>query len=145
MANATDPGPGRRTLSFAALAIGLLIVVQGLVGMVRPDAFLALVREFQYPPVIYFAAVLRVVFGLVLFFAAPAGRATTLLQVLGVFIVAGGLLTPYFGIYFAHLILGWWSDGGGVLVRGWAAFALVLGGFIVYATWPVRRPPVARV
>lgn len=130
---------GRGLLSFAALAIGLLIVVQGLVAMVRPNAFLGLVREFQYPPVIYVAAVLRVVFGLVLFLAAPASRATTLLQVLGVFIVAGGLLTPYFGIYFAHLILGWWSDGGAVMVRGWAGLALALGGFIVYATWPERR------
>lgn len=131
---------GRRVLSYAALAIGVLIVAQGMLGMLRPNAFLGLVREFQYPPVIYVAAVMRVVFGLVLFFAAPASRATTLLQVLGVFIVAGGLVTPYFGIYFAHLILGWWSDGGGVMVRGWAAFALVLGGFIVYATWPARHP-----
>ena len=133
----TDDTRGRRILAYAALAIGVLIVSQGIVGLLRPDAFLGLVREFQYPPVIYVAAIMRVVFGLVLYFAGPASRASTLLQVLGIFIVAGGLLTPYFGIYFAHLILGWWSDGHG-MVRWWAAFALVLGGFVVYATWPKR-------
>ena len=134
----TERRRGRRLLAYAAFVIGALIVFQGVVGILQPDLFLGLVREFQYPPVIYVAAIVRVAFGLVLCFAAPASRAPTLLVVLGVFIVAGGLLTPYFGIYFAHLILGWWSDGGGTLVRGWALFALVLGGFIVYASWPRR-------
>lgn len=131
---------GRRFLAYAAFVIGVLIVFQGVLGMLRPHLFLDLVREFQYPPVIYIAAMVRVTFGLVLCFASPESRAPTLLQVLGVFIVAGGLLTPYFGIYFAHLILGWWSDGGGAMVRGWAGFALVLGGFIAWAATPVRRP-----
>jgi hypothetical protein len=135
----TEDTRGRRILAYAAMTIGVLIVAQGVVGMLWPQIFLGLVREFQYPPVIYIAAIIRVAFGLVLCFAAKASRARTLLQVLGVFIVAGGLLTPYFGIYFAHLILGWWSDGGGMVVRGWSAFAWVLGGFIVYATWPARR------
>lgn len=130
---------GRRFLAYAAFMIGVLIIFQGMVGLVRPEIFLGLVREFQYPPAIYVAAVIRVGFGLILCFAAPASRAPTLLLVLGAFIVAGGLLTPYFGIYFAHLILGWWSDGGGTVVRGWAIFAVVLGGFVAYANWPRRR------
>ena len=134
----TERRRGRRFLAYAAFLIGVLIVFQGLLGMLRPETFLGLVREFQYPPVIYIAAIVRVALGLVLCFAAPASRAPTLLQVLGIFIVAGGLLTPYFGIYFAHLILGWWSDGGGTVVRGWAVFALVLGSFIAWAAWPVR-------
>jgi len=131
---------GRRSLAYAAFLIGVLIVFQGVVGLLRPQLFLDLVREFQYPPVIYIAAIVRVGFGLVLCFAAPASRAPALLQVLGVFIVAGGLLTPYFGIYFAHLILGWWSDGGGHMVGAWASFAVVLGMFIAWAASPVRRP-----
>jgi hypothetical protein len=130
----------RRLLAYAAFVIGVLIVFQGVLGLLRPELFLDLVREFQYPPVIYIAAVVRIVFGLVLCFAAPASRAPTLLQVLGVFIVAGGLVTPYFGIYFAHLILGWWSDGGGHMVRSWAAFAVVLGSFIAWAATPRRGP-----
>lgn len=130
---------GRRFLAYAAFLIGALIVFQGVIGMIRPELFLGLVREFQYPPVIYIAAIVRIAFGLVLCFAAPASRAPALLQVLGVFIAAGGLVTPYFGIYFAHLILGWWSDGGGVMVRGWATFAIVLGSFIAWAAWPVRH------
>jgi hypothetical protein len=130
---------GRRLLTYVAFMIGILVVFQGVLGILLPYLFLDLVREFQYPPGIYLAALIRIAFGLVLCFEAPSSRAPPLLLVLGIFIAAGGLLTPYFGIYFAHVILGWWSDGGGGMVRGWAAIAVVLGTFIAWASWPVRR------
>ena len=131
---------GRRLLAYGAFLIGVLIVFQGVLGLLLPQLFLDLVREFRYPPGIYVAAIVRIAFGLVLCFAAPTSRAPALLLVLGVFIVAGGLLTPYFGIYFAHLILGWWSDGRGHMVRSWALFAVVLGAFVTWAATPRRRP-----
>lgn len=130
---------GRRLMAYAAFLIGVLIVFQGLVGILIPQTFMELVAEFQYPPVIYIAALIRVAFGLVLCFEAPASRAPVLLQVLGAFIVIGGMLTPFFGMHFAHVILGWWSNGGVAMVRGWAVLALVLGGFITWAAWPVRH------
>lgn len=71
-----------QTLRVAALAIGIIIVIQGLAGLAAPEAFADLVRA----------------------------------------------------------ILGWWSDGGPAMVRIWAAGALALGAFIVYAT---RRTSVA--
>ena len=129
----------RRYLTYAAFMIGVLIVFQGLLGIVLPETFMGLVREFQYPPVIYIAALIRVSFGLVLCFEAPASRAPVLLLVLGVFITVGGSLTPFFGMHFAHVILGWWSDGGPTMVRGWGFLALVLGAFIAWAAWPVRH------
>ena len=135
----TERKRGRRLLTYAAFLIGVLIVFQGLLGILLPGTFMQLVSEFQFPPVIYIAAVIRVVFGLVLVFEAPASRAPVLLGVLGVFITVGGLLTPFFGMHFAHVILGWWSDGGVAMVRGWAVLALVLGLFVAWASWPVRH------
>jgi hypothetical protein len=129
----------RRYLAYAAFLIGVLIVFQGLLGILLPETFMGLVKEFQYPPVISIAALIRVAFGLALCFAAPASRAPVLLGVLGAFIVVGGLLTPFFGMHFAHVILGWWSDGGVAMVRGWAVLALVLGSFVAWSSWPVRR------
>jgi len=126
-------------MPIAALSIGLLIVAQGVLGLFAPDLFVGLVREFQTPPVIYAAAVIRFVFGVVLFRVAPLSRAPTALRGLGVLVAIGGLLTPFIGIPFARMVLGWWSDGGPAIVRIWAAAALLLGAFIVYATLPVRR------
>lgn len=123
----------------AAFLIGLLIVAQGILGIAAPEVFAALIRTIQAPLVIYVAAAIRVLFGAVLYLAAPASRAPKGLRVLGALIVIGGLLTPFVGIQFAHVVLGWWSEGGAAVVRAWAGFALGLGAFIVYATAPTRR------
>jgi hypothetical protein len=124
-------------MPIAALSIGLLIVAQGIVGLAVPDLFVGIVRTFQKPPVIYGAAVIRFVFGVVLFRAAPRSRAPVVLRGLGLLIALGGLLTPFLGISFARVVLGWWSDP--VVVRVWAAAALVLGMVIVYSMLPDRR------
>ncbi len=120
-------------MTIAALVIGLLILVQGLAGLASPDTFVAAVRMFQEPPVIYFAAVVRVAFGVVLVLAAPVSRFPRLLRGLGVLIVVGGALTPVVGLQFAQVVLGWWSSGGAWVVRAWAAVALLLGAFILFA------------
>ena len=122
----------------AALVIGLLIVAQGVVGLVAPEFFLRLIQLIQTPPNIYFAAVVRIAFGIVLVLAAPLSRAPFALRILGALIVLGGIMTPYFGVRLADIILGWWSQGPGI-VRVWATAALVLGVFIVYATGYKRR------
>jgi hypothetical protein len=126
-------------MPIAALSIGLLIVAQGVTGLVAPDFFVTLVRTIQEPPVIYAAAAVRFAFGVVLFRVAPFSRAPIALRGLGALVALGGLITPIVGIPFARIVLGWWSGGGPAVVRMWAAAALCLGAFIVYAVLPVRR------
>jgi hypothetical protein len=122
----------------AAVVIGLLVVAQGIVGLVAPEFFLRLIQLIQTPPIIYFAALVRVTFGIVLVLAAPLSRAPIALRILGGLVAMGGLITPFLGVRLAEVILGWWSQGSGV-VRAWAAGALVLGLFIVYATGYKQR------
>lgn len=122
----------------AAFMIGILVVALGIFGLVLPDYFVRLVHLFQAPPIIYVAAIVRITFGIVLVLAAPASRATIALRILGIVIVVGGALTPFISVRLADLILGWWSWGPGI-VRAWAAAALLLGVFIIYATGHKRR------
>ena len=124
-------------ITVAAFAIGVLVAAQGVLGLLLPDVFFGLIREIQRPPVIYLAAVVRVMFGVVLVLAAARSRAPMLLRALGILIVIGGLLTPIIGVQFAQVILGWWSESPTV-IRAWAGFALVLGTLIVYAAAPQR-------
>ena len=49
-----------------ALVIGVLLIIQGLLGIVAPDAFVKVVRLFQSPPMLYVAAALRIAIGIVL-------------------------------------------------------------------------------
>ena len=122
----------------AATIIGLLIIAQGIVGLVVPEFFLRLIQSIQTPPIIYFAAIVRIAFGAVLVLAAPLSRAPIALRILGALIVLGGAMTPFFGVRLADIILGWWSQGPGI-IRAWATAALVLGVFIVYATGYKQR------
>ena len=121
----------------AALLVGLLVVAQGIFGLLLPELFLGLVRAIQAPPILYLAAVVRILFGVILVLAAPRSRAPILLRGLGLLIAVGGILTPFFGVQFAEVVLGWWSQGPSV-VRTWAGLALLLGTLIVYANIPKR-------
>ena len=125
-------------MALVALLIGVLIAAQGILGIAAPEVFVRIVRFFQTPPVIYLAAALRVVFGVVLVGVAGASRTPPVLRVFGFLMIIGGLLTPFVGRRAAHVILEWWSEGGPGLVRVWAAAALALGVFIVYAVAPRR-------
>lgn len=120
-------------MALVTLLIGLLIAVQGLLGLAAPDLFVRVIRFFQNSPVIYLAAIIRVAVGVALVRAAPASRARRGLQILGIIIVVGGLLTPFVGERAAHVILDSWSAGGPGIVRLWASIALAIGVFILYA------------
>jgi len=132
--------PHKRDIAMpvATLFIGLLIIAQGIVGLVAPEFFLRLIQSIQTPPNIYFAAVVRIAFGIVLVLAAPMSRVPIALRIVGALIILGGAMTPFFGVRLADIILGWWSQGPGV-IRAWATAALALGLFIVYATGYKRR------
>ncbi len=121
-----------------ALLVGLLISLQGVVGLILPEQFVLIVRFFQVPPVIYLAAAIRLAIGIVLMRAAPASRSPIGLLLMGALIAIGGAVTPFFGTEIARIILDWWTEGGPMLVRACALGSLAIGGFIVYA---VRASP----
>jgi hypothetical protein len=129
-------GSVRRVAPVLAVAIGFMIMLQGLLGLSMPDPFVLLIGALQAPPVLYLAAAVRVAIGTILVLAAPTSRAPLALRVLGWLIIVGGVLTPIIGVAFAESILAWWRQGGPIVVRVWAGVAFVLGIFIVYLTFP---------
>lgn len=128
-----------RIVASLALLIGLLLVLQGILGIGVPGMFLRILRFIQTPPLIYLAAITRLVFGVVLFRAATGSRLPKFLRLFGFMFVMGGLFTPFVGTRFAHFILDWWSASGPALVRVFAGVSLVLGILVLYAVVPVRR------
>ena len=123
-------------MAIAALLIGLLIAAQGVLGLAAPELFASVVMAFQTPPVIYLAAVIRIAFGVVLVLAASTSRLPIALRCLGILIAVGGLMTPLLGVQFSKVVFAWWSQGGPAVIRAWAALALAIGVFIIYAVAP---------
>ncbi len=122
----------------AALIIGLLVAALGLVGMTAPEVIQRLISMIHLPPALYLAALLRVAFGIIFILAAPSSRLPNAIRILGVIMILAGVLTPFFGVQIAELALISGSRGPGT-IRAFAAAALALGGFIVYATRHKRR------
>ncbi len=123
-------------MTLVALIICLLLSALGALGVGSPSRLLAIVRSFQTPMGLYFAAALRVVLGVALFFAAPTSRAPGLIRILGVVIIVMGVITPFFGVERFRRLLDWWSAQGSAFVRGWAVLALAFGLSLAYAVVP---------
>ena len=123
-------------MAMVALVISLFVAVVGATGIVSPMRLFALVRRFQSPAGLYAAAILRVVLGVGLFFAAPASRAPDVVRVLGIVILVSDLITPLVGIERFRKILNGWSARGFAFKRFWAGFALAFGLFLACAVLP---------
>ncbi|HVX87360.1 MAG TPA: hypothetical protein VG940_00420 [Gemmatimonadales bacterium] len=118
-----------------------LILVLGLIALLIPAWFAALLAWFQQVPELYLAAALRFGVGVTFLLAFNTSRGRLALFFLGVVMVAGGIATPIIGQGLARPILDAWNNGGHLIVRGWGVAAIVLGGFSLWALGP-RVPEV---
>ena len=123
-------------MTLVALIICLLTCAMGALGIASPSRLLGVVRYFQTPMGLYFAAGIRVLLGVALIFAAPTSRAPGFIHILGVVIIVIGFITLFFGVERFRKLLDWWSAQGSAFVRGWAVLALVFGLSLAYAIVP---------
>ena len=125
-------------MRWLASLVGLIIAAIGILGMAAPMVFLD-VTAFTLTQVgLYVAAALRVAIGLVLITAAASSRLPRTLRILGALIVVGGVFTAFLGVERARAMVDWWSAQGPIVMRGWAALAMIFGLFIIYAVAPRR-------
>jgi hypothetical protein len=85
---------------------------------------------------LYVAAGGRLVFGVALFFAAPASRAPMTLRIFGVVLIVAGITMSALGVDGYRSLVEWKV---GVLQRVWAASALLFGALLAYALVPRSR------
>jgi len=128
-----------RVIPVLARLVGVLLIMQGILGILAPNAFVGVVRFFQTPSVVYVTAALRISIGVVLLCAVSGSRLPIFLRIFGLLIAIGGVLTPFVGVEFSHIILALWSSRGSGLVRLFAMVSLMLGLFTTYAVSPTRR------
>jgi hypothetical protein len=123
-------------MAIVAFVLSLIVGVLGAVGILWPRRLLSLAGQFQRPGGLYAAAILRIVFGVVLLLTAPASRSSEVVRIVGVIIFVSGLITPLLGLDRFRRILNWWSSRPPLFQRAWAGFALVFGLLLAYAVAP---------
>jgi catechol 2,3-dioxygenase-like lactoylglutathione lyase family enzyme len=91
------------------------------------------------PAQLYFIAVVRVAFGVLLISVAARSRAPNTLRVVALVPLVAGIATPFVGVERAPAIIEWWSQQGSAVIRLTAIAVLALGGFVAYACAPGAR------
>lgn len=120
-------------MAIVAITLCAGLAAIGAVGVVSPARLVEIAGRFQTPVGMLAATAVRLVLGLSLYLAAPASRAPSVLQVLGIVIVVAGLLTPLVGRERFRRLLDWWAAQGAAFVRVWSACTVALGLWLVYA------------
>ena len=119
-----------------ALIVSLLSTLTlgiGVLGLLSPAGMSSLVSRFRSRTGFWTVIVLRLIFGVALWRAAPASRAPAVLQALGGVSVASALALPLLGMPRFQAILSWWSRQSPVFVRAWSVAAIVMGAFILWS------------
>jgi len=126
-------------MRWLASFFGLLMVMLGALGIVAPDALLGFAAYMLTENGLYFAAAIRIAFGVALIAVADGSRLPNTIRVLGALIVVAGVVTLFFGVERAQAMLDWWSAHGPASTRLLAALPVIFGLFIIYAVAPRRR------
>ena len=116
--------------------LGVLIVLMGTWGVLAPTRVTDFLNRFQSRGGMWFAAAVRLVIGLALWFAAPHSRAPLLLQVLGVVAIVAAVIIPLLGVARFRALVGWWSRLSSSTQRAWSLLAVVFGAVILWALLP---------
>ena len=123
-------------MSMIALILSMLLVTLGTLGLVSLQRLADLARRFLTPGGLVLAAVIRILFGVVLVVAAPNARAPEFVRVIGIISIVAGGMTPLLRVDQHRKILDWWVDRGSGFMRIWSAVGLVFGLVLAYAFIP---------
>jgi hypothetical protein len=129
-------------LNVVVMIMGLAVAGLGLIGLAAPSVLLDFGRSLLTESGLYAVAAVRVVFGLLLVFAARNSRMPQTLRVIGSVIILAGVLTPLFGVTRSAAMFDWLSLQGAAFIRVIALVAIAIGAFVVYAIAPRRRSAV---
>ncbi|MFW2389217.1 MAG: hypothetical protein ACN4G0_12825 [Polyangiales bacterium] len=116
--------------------LGVATLLMGAWGLLVPARLAAFAARFGTAGGLWFAAGIRLVLGLALWFAAPASRAPLLLQVLGVVALIAAVVIPFVGVDRFKRLIDWWTKLSPAAMRATSLFAVAFGAAILWALLP---------
>lgn len=116
--------------------LGVFALLMGVWGVLVPSRLSAFVTRFGSTGGLWFAAGIRLVFGLALWFAAPAARAPLLFQVLGVIALIAAVVLPFMGVERFKRLINWWTKLSPMAMRFSSLFAVAFGAVVLWALLP---------
>lgn len=119
--------------------IGWIIVADGLLGLARPHLLLAAVSSWSPDLLLYVTVGGRIVFGLLLFFAATSCRLPRFTRVIGAIVFLTGIVWAFLGANRLEAIVQWISAKPSGIIQTIYVLAVILGAFLVFSGSSKKR------
>jgi hypothetical protein len=127
-------------MNIIVAVIGWIFVAEGLLGIARPHLMLAAVSSWSPDLLLYVTVGGRIVFGLLLFFAAPSCRLPRFTRVIGVIAFISGIMWASFvGASRLESIVQWISAKPSGIIQLIYVLAVILGAFLVFSGSSKKR------
>lgn len=121
-------------MSYVILLFGFLVLLLGIVILVKPDSVLSLFRKNSESNGLYDLAVIaRLILGITLLIYADQSKYPLALQILGWLSVTAAIILLAIGRSRFKKLITWVLDLALTFMRIAGLFAILLGGFLIYA------------
>ncbi len=119
-------------MSFVVLSIGVLTIVTAIAAIVFPNKLRHIAEHFTMGHSLYYAALIRVVLGVLLIFAASSTRLPQLTTGLGVFLIVAGAAILMIGIKRMIRFAYWWLAKPNFVLQLGGVVAVGFGSLLVW-------------
>jgi len=116
-----------------ALAVALFVFVMGAWGVFAPGSIFAFISGWSSKTGFWLAVLLRLSFGLTLWFAAPDTRLPILLRALGALAIVMAFTLPLIGYPRFKRVIEWWTNQSHFVMRIWSLLAVAIGGVVLWS------------
>ncbi len=116
-----------------ALAVALFVFVMGAWGVFAPGSIFAYISGWSSKTGFWLAVLLRLCFGLALWFAAPDTRLPVVLRVLGALAIVSAASLPLIGFERFERVLAWWTGLPPFAMRLWSLVAVTIGSIVLWS------------
>ena len=119
-------------MTLVVAVIGALVLLLGLVGLVQPDRFRAMLGTMDSQVRFRLAVVTRLAMGALLWWLADELRHPHVMRVLAAIAIFAAVMLLIMGRERLDRLIGWWLSRSDGLLRVSALFAAAFGVFLVY-------------
>ncbi|UCH29953.1 MAG: hypothetical protein JSV06_02710 [Myxococcales bacterium] len=115
------------------LAVALFVFVMGAWGVFAPGSIFAFISGWSSKSGFWLAVLLRLCFGLALWYAAPDTRLPIVLRTLGALAVVSAATLLVVGYERFKRVIAWWTNQPHFVMRLWSLLAVAIGGVVLWA------------
>jgi hypothetical protein len=115
------------------VGVSVLLIIIGLYGVASPSGLIVFANRWGSKAGLWTASLIRIVFGLALWSAAPSSRAPFALYILAVLAMLSGIALLLMGHARYQSFLSWWSRRSPLFVRMWCLAAVIFGAFVLWS------------